>query len=170
MASFEAFSVLYRRYAVALNPAIRARNELWSFTNDSVDFFHQALCDDLEQTQPQLGQLLTNGRLLLDKVPDEDRAFLESQLNALEELQANVIRKSLAKQEELIRYIVQQQDFQTQVQSCMHVLQEVETSLGEWELGVASGLSEMKEKLSLCEVGPGGWEGNNGDARRTFKM
>ena len=35
----------------------------------------------------------------------------------------------------------------------MHVLQEVETSLGEWELGVASGLSEMKEKLSLCEVG-----------------
>ena len=96
---------------------------------------------------------MTNGRLLLDKVPDEDRAFLESQLNALEELQANVIRKSLAKQEELIRYIVQQQDFQTQVQSCMHVLQEVETSLGEWELGVASGLSEMKEKLSLCEVG-----------------
>lgn len=113
----------------------------------------QALCDDFEQTQPQLGELLTNGRLLLDKVPDEDRAFLESQLNALEELQANVIRKSLAKQEELIRYIVQQQDFQTQVQSCMHVLQEVETSLGEWELGVASGLSEMKEKLSLCEVG-----------------
>ena len=77
---------------------------------------------------------------------------MESQLNALEELQANVIRKSLAKQEELIRYIVQQQDFQTQVQSCMHVLEEVETSLGEWELGIASGLGEMKEKLSLCEV------------------
>lgn len=112
---------------------------------------------------------MTNGRLLLDKVPDEDRAFLESQLNALEELQANVIRKSLAKQEELIRYIVQQQDFQTQVQSCMHVLQEVETSLGEWELGVASGLSEMKEKLSLCEVGEGRG-GNNEAICRTFKV
>ena len=125
--------------------------KLYQFLYDL--FLQQMLCDDLEQTQPQLGQLLTNGRLLLDKVPDEDRAFLESQLNALEELQASVIRKSLAKQEELIRHIVQQQDFQTQVQSCMHVLQEVETSLGEWELGVASGLSEMKEKLSLCEVG-----------------
>ena len=125
---------------------LQIRNDL------CLDFMQQTLCDDLEQTQPQLGELLTNGRLLLDKVPGEDRAFLESQLNALEELQANVIRKSLAKQEELIRYIVQQQDFQTQVQSCMHVLQEVETSLGEWELGVASGLIEMKEKLSLCEV------------------
>ena len=60
---------------------------------------------------------------------------------------------SLTKQEELIKCIVQQQDFQTQVQSCMHVLEEVETSLGEWELGIASGLDEMKEKLSLCEVG-----------------
>ena len=61
---------------------------------------------------------------MLEKVPDDnDRVFLESQLNALEDLQASVIRKSLAKQEELIRYIVQQQDFQTQVQSCMHVLQ-----------------------------------------------
>lgn len=96
---------------------------------------------------------MTNGRLLLDKVPNEDRAFLESQLNALEELQASVIRKSLTNQEELIKCIVQQQDFQTQVQSCMHVLEEVETSLGEWELGIASGLDEMKEKLSLCEVG-----------------
>jgi len=85
---------------------------------------YQALCDDLEQNQLQLSQLLVSGRLLVDKVPDsDDRAFLESQLNALEELQANVIRKSLAKQEELIRYIVQQQDFQTQVQSCMHVLE-----------------------------------------------
>ena len=25
-------------------------------------------------------------------------------------------------------------------------------SLSDWELGVASGLNEMKEKLSLCEV------------------
>lgn len=30
--------------------------------------------------------------------------------------------------------------------------QEVEVSLSEWELGVASGLNDMKEKLSLCEV------------------
>ena len=30
--------------------------------------------------------------------------------------------------------------------------QEVEVSLSEWELGVASGLKDMKEKLSLCEV------------------
>ena len=26
-------------------------------------------------------------------------------------------------------------------------------SLSDWELGVASGLQDMKEKLSLCEVG-----------------
>lgn len=31
-------------------------------------------------------------------------------------------------------------------------LQEVEVSLSEWELGVVSGLKDMKEKLSLCEV------------------
>lgn len=67
---------------------------------------------------------MASGRLTLNKVPDDaDRAFLESQLNSLEELQASVIRKALAKQEELIRCIVKQQDFQTQVQSCMHVLQ-----------------------------------------------
>lgn len=36
---------------------------------------------------------------------------------------------------------------------CNHVhSQEVEVSLSDWELGVASGLNEMKEKLSLCEV------------------
>ena len=112
----------------------------------------QALCDDFEQSQPHLEQLTTKGRSLLGKVPNADRIFLETQLNALEELQANVIGKSLAKQEELIRYIVQQQDFDTQVQSCMHVLREVESSLAEWELGVVSNLTEMKDKLSLCEV------------------
>ena len=84
----------------------------------------QTLSDELEKTQPQLSDLAVNGRLFLEKVPDvADRAFLESQLNTLEELQASVVRKSLAKQEELIRCIVQQQDFQTQLQSCMHVLQ-----------------------------------------------
>ena len=84
----------------------------------------QTLSDELEKTQPQLSDLAVNGRLYLEKVPDAaDRGFLESQLNTLEELQASVVRKSLAKQEELIRCIVQQQDFQTQLQSCMHVLQ-----------------------------------------------
>ena len=84
----------------------------------------QTLSDELEKTQPQLSDLAVNGRLFLEKVPDvADRRFLESQLNTLEELQASVVRKSLAKQEELIRCIVQQQDFQTQLQSCMHVLQ-----------------------------------------------
>lgn len=101
--------------------------------------FCQALCDDLEQTQPQLSRLLTRGHLLLNKVPDDaDRVFLESQLTALEELQTSVIRKSLAKQEELIRCIVQQQDFQTQVQSCMHVLQ-VRLSSTHLEVGLCQG-------------------------------
>lgn len=84
----------------------------------------QTLSDELEKTQPRLSHLVVSGRLFLEKVPDvADRGFLESQLNTLEELQASVVRKSLAKQEELIRCIVQQQDFQTQLQSCMHVLQ-----------------------------------------------
>ena len=109
------------------------------------------MCDDLEKNQPQLDQLKIKGHTFLQQVPEEDRGELERQLGTLEELQSSVIRKALAKQEELIQYIVKQQDFETQVQSCTHVLCEVETTL-QGELGLVTSLRETKERLSLCEV------------------
>ena len=91
------------------------------------------------------------GQEILNEVADQDRTDLEQQLQTLDELRDGVIRKAVAKQEELIQCIVKQQDFDTQVQSCTHVLTEVEATL-QAELGLVMRLPEMKEKLSLCEV------------------
>ena len=46
--------------------------------------------------------------------------------------------------------MVDQQDFETQLESCMHVLSEVDTSLA--ELDVSGNLQEMKEQLANCQV------------------
>lgn len=84
-------------------------------------------------------------------VPEEEREYVKNQLDNLSELQENVIRNAVTKQEELMRKILQQQDFDTQIQSCMHVVKEVESSLAT-ELEIEADLRAMNEKLSHFEV------------------
>jgi hypothetical protein len=84
-------------------------------------------------------------------VPEEDRGYLTNQLDTLNKLQESVIRNAVNKQEDLIRKILQQQDFDTQLQSCLHVVNEVEASICN-EFCVEADTRAMKEKLALCEV------------------
>jgi len=88
---------------------------------------------------------------MLNIVPEEDKQYLENQLQSLSELRENVIRNAVAKQEDLMRKILQQQDFDTQLESSIHVLKEVEASLSN-ELQVEADLPVMKEKLAHLEV------------------
>lgn len=88
---------------------------------------------------------------MLNTIPEEDREYLKNQLQSLSELHKNVIRKAVDKQDELMRKILQQQDFDTQLQSSMHIVKEVEASLSN-ELEIEADLPIMKEKLSHFEV------------------
>ena len=48
------------------------------------------------------------------------------------------------------RHMVHQQDFETQLESCMHIIREVDSSVAEFV--VSGNLQEMKEQLANCQV------------------
>lgn len=111
----------------------------------------QVICEELERTQPFIEKLNSRGKELQNALPEGDKEYLKTQLETLNKLQESVIRSAVGRQEELIHKILQQQDFDTQLQTCLHVVNEVETSVCN-EFDVEADTGAMKEKLALCQV------------------
>lgn len=105
----------------------------------------------MEKTQPFIEKLNSRGKELLSALPEGDKEYLKNQLDTLKKLQESVIRSAVDRQEELVHKILQQQDFDTQLQACFHVVNEVEASVCN-EFNVEADTGAMKEKLALCEV------------------